>query len=50
VGDKKEQPLIIVPKNIHLIAYKTGLCVNSKLATVINLVLAKIEQEIGCAV
>jgi hypothetical protein len=42
VGAKKEQPLIIFPKNIHLIAYKTGLRVNPEIATVINLVLAPI--------
>jgi hypothetical protein len=42
VGDKKEQLLMIFPKNIHLVAYKTGLHVNPKIATVINLVLAPI--------
>jgi hypothetical protein len=42
VGDKKEQPLIIFAENIHLIANKTGLHVNPKIATVINLVLAPI--------
>jgi hypothetical protein len=48
--NKKSNHLIIFPKNIHLIAYKTRLHVNPKIAIVINLVLAPIEQKIGCAV